>query len=217
MMAAVRAAVLSIPDDARRVLMLAMSMPVFMWIYQVVPGLTAQRIAFSAGIGALTVLIGWLLEERNDIAGALLEMVAITVMVLAWTALAVAAFVGADALITALVWRGMAGIQQAVMVVGWCVLWCVLHRPYKWLSRSAAGAASLVSMAGLIWFLHVNFGLADPLLDPAQWRLDFPSGVGARTASVWVEPVMAVSLWGFLLWRGWHWWRRQRHGRHRGG
>lgn len=187
-------AVKRLPPDAAHVLVVAASMPVLMLIYQIMPTQNLGRGLFAVSVAALAWLVGDLLNDDHSVWRDIIQALAIGLGVATITTLILLLMVDADEQLVTFVWRGQAALQQAWVVVAWLAASRLHHR---WLSRTAAKGALFFAGCGLIWFLYVNFQLPDP----ATWETwpEMARGVGARTFSPAVEPLLAAGVWGWVL------------------
>lgn len=187
MMKPIRTAWQLTPDDAARIALVAICMPLFFWVYHLAPGQMSARATFSISIGLLGVLVGWLIEERRKLRG-----FTITVMSM------VTAFAACLVLVKmpdpTWAWRTFTGATQATVVIGWLMLWRCRR---KWLSRSLAGWAAFASAAGFVLYVASNFFASDPLMAlgaSSTWGLDAARSIVARVTSWPIEPILFLAF-----------------------
>lgn len=177
------------PDDAARIFVVAIAMPMFFWLYQLAPTQMSARAIFSISVGALGVMVGWLVQEKRDLWGYAVGSCAIGSTIAALGSLIVLD----DPTWT---WRTVTGGTQGTVVLGWLLLWQCRRR---WLSRAIAFWAFLVSAAGFALYVLVNFGLPDPALsDPRSWGWTQPKGIARRVLDLPLDMVLGIGLWAAL-------------------
>lgn len=178
------------PDDAARIAMVAGIMPILFWLYLLGPTQLSARIIFSLSVGALGLLVGWLVQERRDLLGYAIGSSAIGTTVASIGSL----FALDDPTMT---WRVVMAGSQAVVVLGWFCLWRVRK---KWLGRTLALSAFIVAAVGYVFYLLGNFGLPDPALAaPWEWGVTEPKGILRRVMNLPIEPLLGMCLWAALL------------------
>lgn len=193
------------PDDAARILFVAVLMPVAFSLYQVTGllggGLTVARIVFAASLGILGFGVGCLIHERRREWGMFILAVSIATAIAAITV----AIVAPDAVFG---WRSLIAGLQASITAGWGVLWVCRRR---WLSRTLARWSFLISAAGFALYLITNFGVRDPMLsDPLSWGISAARSVAMRVIGQPVDVALGLVLWALLGWTWCKWHLRDR-------
>lgn len=194
------------PDDAARILFVAVMTPIAFSLYQVVGlfggGLTAARLVFSLSLGLLGFLVGCLIHEKRREWGLFIIAVSIATAISACTV----ALIAPDA---ALGWRALMAGVQGTIAVGWGLLWTCRRR---WLSHALARWTFFVSAAGWALYMVANFGLPDPLLgSTAQWGVSAARSVVMRVLEQPVDVALGVVLWALLGWTWCRWIMRDRN------
>ena len=209
----------SIPPDARWTIIVAALMPIVIHLYHAAPLVAGwlgtqdvrlvARAMFSLSFGFGAIVIGHLIERGGGKTRDNLRIFvghAITAAGMVTAAFAVLALRAPLMLPDnqVMTWRLLTGMSQAILVLGWLVLWRVRRR---WLSHQAAGVAALTSAAGLALYCVANFLVVDPLTTAWGWGVIHPRSLVARITGIpWIEPMIAAVLWiglGLLLRRWW--------------
>lgn len=207
--ATLRTAWKATPDDAARLLLAALAMPlIYMLPYHLMPTQTLARVAFNVCVGALGLYVGLAIQTRRNSNGCPIDNAGYIVGAcsLASMAAAMGALVVLDE--PTMTWRTVTAGSQGAVALGWLVLWRISDR---WLSRSFSRWSFLAAAAGFALYVLANFGLPDPVMGaPWTWGWTQPKGIVARTLALPLEPMLGIALVTMIVLA----WRRYvlRHG-----
>ena len=195
----IRKSLSSVPEDALCVMCVAASMPLFLVPAHVIASTDSLAMVLtSLSLGIFGMLVGYLIDRHYSLLGFTIGVISFGLGMFS------SGLVLSSSRVEVILWWNVITVVQELWItLSWGGL---AYARSKWLSRSAAKGAFVVSLCWLGATLITSFKLPELISNPLLWRvlMSFQHNPPKPTLVLWVV------LWVWIIWL-WHKWI-EKHG-----